>query len=154
MLYSLKISKISKILLTFSFLVFAVVLLAGPGISLAQRTGIVPCTGPTPTTGPNDVVDPNGCGFVALIQGIQNLLSFLIKFGTIIAVLLFTYAGGILVFSGGNSSKKDEAKKIFWNTAIGFIIILSAWLIVASVLKAFNLNARIDTQLEDAEVTT
>jgi uncharacterized membrane protein YjgN (DUF898 family) len=140
MIFSLKQSNFIKILLLASLLAIFLGSLLSPSISFAQDSftgSIVDCV--------------DECGYGDLIQSIQNLINFLVYFATIIAVILFIYAGTILVFSGGNSGKKDDAKKIFWNTTIGFIIVISAWLIVATILTAFDSN--VDTPLGDISTT-
>jgi len=99
-----------------------------PSLALALEPGqIVPCNTPG-----NDKGD---CNYGTLIQGIQSLLTFLIYFSGIVAVLLFIYAGVKLIFSGGNEGAVTDAKKIFWNTTIGFLIVISAYLIVSLVLS-------------------
>ena len=153
MIFSLRKSKITQlifVMLAVFFLVSAGVFLVSPSISLAQETnlqeaqtrGIVPIV-------PCNTADT--CNYNALITGVQRLLSFLITAASIIAVVLFVYAGFLLIFSGGNPSKRDRAKEIFWNTIVGFIIVISAWLIIATVLKVFK--TQIDTPLESIDTT-
>ena len=52
------------------------------------------------------------CGFADLILVAKNLISDLVIFSTFLATIAFIYVGFILLTSGGNPSKKDEAKKI------------------------------------------
>ncbi len=102
----------------------ALMLLLAPGLSLAQDSGLVTCTG----------ADCNVCTFVQLIS---NIVNWLFGFLVLLAVLGIMYAGFQLVTSAGNTSALDKAKSMFTNIIIGFVIVLSAWIIVDTVMKAF-----------------
>lgn len=86
----------------------------------------------------------NSCEFKHFIELIQKVIDFvLFKLLMPITAILFAYAGFLLLFSGGNSSKKDKAKKIFINVAIGFIIALGAWLLVKTILNLLGFQSDI-----------
>ena len=51
-------------------------------------------------------------------------------------IITFSYAGFIMLTSGGNSSKKDQAKEMLLKVVIGFAVILSAWLIVRIIVNS------------------
>ncbi len=103
--------------------IFVFILLLLPQLTFAQ---IVPCDGvDTPC---------NACSLVALGQ---NILNFLFAISAAIAALMFAFAGFKMVTAGGDPGKISEGKKIFTNVAIGFIILLAAWLIVDTVMKSF-----------------
>ncbi len=53
-----------------------------------------------------------------------------------VAVRIVIYAGLKLVVSAGNPSAMSDAKKMLTNVLIGFVIVLSAWLIVDTIMKA------------------
>ena len=84
--------------------------------------GIVTCTGP----------DCNWCTLVGLIDSIIN---WLFGFFVLAAVMMAMYVGFKLVVSQGNASAWEEAKKHFSNLIIGFVIFISAWLVVDTILK-------------------
>jgi hypothetical protein len=65
---------------------------------------------------------------------VQRVLTFLIYASGIIAVGLFVWAGILMIFAGGNKSQIEKAKGLFWNAFIGFIIVISAWLIVSTII--------------------
>ncbi len=94
-----------------------------PFVSSAQDTGLVTCTGP----------DCNFCTFVAMVN---NLIDWLVGFLTLAAVLALVFAGFKLVVSAGDQGAMTDAKKMITNIVIGFIIVLSAWLIVDTLMKA------------------
>ncbi len=102
--------------------------------------GLVPCgnivtpvsTSSTGTQTGGQVVNP--CNFNYLIFMINKLVN-LILFGLVvpIAAIMFCYAGFLLLFSGGSSEKKSQAKRIFVNVALGIVFAAGAWLIVHTI---------------------
>lgn len=81
----------------------------------------------------NDVTQCNFCTFMDLVG---NLIRFFFVLLTIVAILMIMYAGFLLVTSAGDVGAMTRAKSMFTNVVIGFIIVLSAWLIVDTVMKA------------------
>lgn len=76
------------------------------------------------------------CGFEHLIQLLRNIMNWLIIMSVPLAALSFAYAGWLYISAGGNSGQVSKAHGIFTNVAIGFSIVLAAWLIVYAVAKA------------------
>ncbi len=68
---------------------------------------------------------------VIIVRVIQAILGFL----GLIAVSLIIYAGFVMMTSGGNAEKVEQAKKILKNAIIGLIIILSSFAIVSFLLN-------------------
>lgn len=83
----------------------------------SNAQGLIVCNGPD-------------CDFNSFILLIRRVIDFLILISVPLASISFAWAGFLLVSSGGSEDKKNKAKEIFSKTAIGFIIVLSAWLIV------------------------
>jgi hypothetical protein len=87
----------------------------------------------------SDLVSCDGvavkCDWCTLVQLIDNVIDWLFTFFTLAAVAMVMYVGFKLVTSGGNSSAWEEGKSMFTNLVIGFVIFLSAWLIVDTILK-------------------
>ncbi len=71
----------------------------------------------------------------SLAQLGQNIINFLIELSIPIAVGLFVYAGVLYFTSGGSPQNTNKAKKIFSTALIGFVIALSAWLIVQTLMN-------------------
>lgn len=88
-------------------------------------------------TGEKNYAEP--CDFNHVILLINNVIQFLL-FGiaTPLAALAITYAGFLLLFSGGSSEAKTKAKNIIKNIVIGYIVALGAWLIVNTIFKTFG----------------
>ncbi len=115
------ISFISKFGLGFLSVVLTVAILAVPELAAAQ--GLVTCSG----------IDCNWCSFVQMVNGIVR---WLVAIAVLIAVLILAYAGFRMVVSAGDVSAVQEAKKFMLNTVIGLIIILAAWTLVDTLIKA------------------
>lgn len=106
----------SKIIFLFSLAVFLV-----PIFVLAD--GLVPCEGSECTI----------CDFAILMQ---RVLNFIITLSTVVAGILFAYAGLLYIFAGGDAEKVQKAHSIFYNVFVGLIIVLASWLIVSVIMKS------------------
>lgn len=102
-----------------------------PAIVLAQ-SGLVPCDGPE-------------CDICSFVQLADNLIDFLVYASTLIATIMFAYAGYELLTSGGNPSARSSAKSIIQNVLIGFVAILASWLIIDTVMKALFTDSELAT---------
>lgn len=111
-----------KILL--AIFIFSIFGLATP-IGFVQSAGLAQLAG---CTG----LDCSACNIVSMANG---LITWLIGILFVVFALLLAIAGVKLVTSGGNHHALDEAKSSFMNAIIGFIIILSAWLIVDTIMR-------------------
>ncbi len=115
----------SFIKLTFvgSFLILSFVLLLSPDSanaqSLAEYAG---CSGP----------DCSTCNLVDLANGV---IQWIIGILFVVFAGVMAWAGFGLVTSNGNHHALDEAKGYFVNAIVGFIIMLSAWLIIDTVMR-------------------
>jgi hypothetical protein len=104
------------------FLLFFLVFLSSPFLANAQ---IVPCGGP----------GQEPCGYQHLIVLVNRIINWIIMISMPIAAGAFAYAG-ILYMTTGVSDKKSEAKTMIRKVFIGFICILSAWIIVTTITNA------------------
>lgn len=101
----------------FSFLFIAAIFLL-PTVSSAQ---IVTCNGPD-------------CDWAALLGLGQNILNFLITIGVVISAGAFAYAGFLMFSDRGNTDRVKQAKDIIFNVVVGLIILLTAWLVINTIL--------------------
>ena len=76
------------------------------------------------------------CGFEHLIELAKNLITDLIILSTFLAMAAFVYIGYLLLTSGGKTSARDEAKKVFTKVIIGYLWILGAWLLIYTITSA------------------
>ncbi len=84
----------------------------------------------------------NMCTFNYLLQLINNFINFTFKNLVVpIAAIAFAYAGFLLISSGGETSKREKAKKIFLAVVWGLVICAAAWLIVHVILVITGFTA-------------
>jgi len=84
--------------------------------------GLVPCAGAD-------------CTFDDLLKLVNKVIDFLIRIAIPIAMILFAYAGFLYVTAAGNTSQINKAHNVFKDVFIGFLIVLSAWLIVNTIVE-------------------
>ncbi len=106
---------------------------------------ITVCDGPNNPKGNNPVnlYDSNGnpagtrpyvvCNFNTGMLQIQHLINIAMVLGVFAAIVLFTYAGFLMLT--GKEDDRKKAKDIFPKIFIGFIIMLTAWFIVYQILS-------------------
>ena len=109
--------------------IFVFSLLVLPSITLAD--GLVPCGGIDSTGAPEPVC--NTCYFIGLLN---NVLAWLVGILSIIFSIMIVVSGLRMVTSAGNVQAKSDAKKRIMNGLIGFVIVLSAWLLIDFMMKA------------------
>lgn len=81
------------------------------------------------------------CDFVKLMDQIKTVIDFLLFRLTLpLVAILFAYAGYLYATVGFVPGNKAKAKSIFWGVLWGFIIALSAWLIVQAVLWGLGVS--------------
>ena len=125
----------------FSFLLLFTLIV--PVFSYAEDggSGLVPCGTATPIVKDADGNETGGvignpCEWDDFMKLINNVVKFIfVDLALPISAIMFAYAGGLLMFSGGEAGKRTQAKKIFTNTVIGLVIVAGAWLIVHTVLS-------------------
>lgn len=99
-----------------------------PSVIFAWKPGedIIPC----------GFVAADPCGFSDFILLIGNVIDVLLYVATFLAAFSFAYAGFLYVTSGGSPGKISQATGIFKNVAVGYLVALSAWLIVKTIESA------------------
>ena len=113
-------------------LIFSSVVLGGTflvPLSVSAQ-GLVPCGTQVSTDGSTIT---NACKFTDLLTLVTNITNFLIIIGTSVATLAFGYAGFLMMTAHGEMGKIEEAKAIFGKVIVGFLFMLSAWLIVHAI---------------------
>jgi len=112
------------------FFIFILILSVFLLPALSFGADLIPCgttANPTPCGG--------DLGWKQLMTLINNVIQFILFDMVVpIAAIMFAYAGFLLLFSGGDTSKKSKAKSIFTSVVIGFIIAIAAWLIIETIL--------------------
>lgn len=142
-----------KNIFKFSLHFFILLVLVSPVLSLAQNDAafekgdtLVPCGTETKTKEVDDLARPgykkeiievtNPCKFNHLIIFINNLIRWILVYLAVpIAAIVFMYAGFQLIFSGGDTHKRSEAKNMFFDVVKGLVLIAGAWLIINAILS-------------------
>jgi hypothetical protein len=108
------------------------IVLGLPAMLFAQASGIpsriVPCDG----VGVGGGAECTACHLGTLAQNILNTGVFLFVF---LAAIMFAYAG-FMYLSDSAIGKQQQAKAIFGHVTGGLVILLAAWLIVDTLMKA------------------
>lgn len=94
------------------------------------ENGLVPCGG----------AGEEECSFNHIIVLIENILNFVFVLVIPIAAIAFTYAGFLYMTGGASPDKRKKANKIFLNVLIGIIIIMTAWIIVVTILRTLGVD--------------
>ena len=96
----------------------------------AAAQGFVPCSG-------------TDCEMCHLVEMGNSILQWLIVVLSVVAGLIFAFAGLKLVTSGGNPGAKDAAKSMFVNVIVGYLLVLASWLIVDTLMKMLVDDAQV-----------
>jgi Type IV secretion system pilin len=85
------------------------------------------------------------CEFDDLITVVQNAIEFVIIYViTPLITLVILYYGVMLVVAGDKPAQIKKAKKALWSVVVGLFFMLTAWLLVAAVIKAFDVKVNTD----------
>jgi hypothetical protein len=97
-----------------------------------STTGLVNCGNPGAD---GELQESEMCDYEALISMINNIITWLIGILVIVAALLFMYAGILYLTAGSDSEQVDTAKEIFQNVAGGFLIVILAFTLIATLVN-------------------
>jgi hypothetical protein len=105
-------------------------------LSAEDYTPLIQC-GNTPTySGSGTTTVIKGiCTFSDAIDTINRIINWIISIAGVIFAVSCIYGGFLYMTSGDKPANKEKAKSILWNTLVGFVIILTAWVIVYTILK-------------------
>ncbi|MBM2817930.1 MAG: hypothetical protein HW401_520 [Parcubacteria group bacterium] len=76
------------------------------------------------------------CDFNALMTLVNRVISFILYISIPLAAISFSYAGYLYISAAGDMNKIESAHGIFKSVLIGFIFIISAWLIVYAITNS------------------
>jgi len=82
----------------------------------------------------------NPCEFNDFIDGIKNIIDFLLMITGSIAALVFAYSVFLVLTAGSNEGQVTKAKEMSWSVVKGFALMISAWLLVKLVLTALGVT--------------
>lgn len=109
-------------------LIFILALFIAPLVDVHAQGGLIPCgrSGDGPGSEP--------CTFCHLYQLVKKTIDFLILVIMPLGVLALAWGGITFITAGGSEANVARGKEIIWNTIVGIIIALAAWLIVNTIL--------------------
>jgi hypothetical protein len=109
---------------------------SGPTLSL------VPCGDETKqdidVDGDGVVDDASYCDYNFVILMISRIINFIFLLVLPIAGVIAVVTGVMILTSGGNPTQRQKAKNAFMKFFIGIIIVMVAWLLVATVLRTLG----------------
>ncbi len=76
--------------------------------------------------------------FEAVLGFVMDIASNLIGLGALVAVLFIIISGLKLIYSGGNQEQATKAKNSLMWAIIGFVVTLTAYIIVTTFLEKFT----------------
>lgn len=103
---------------------------AGPSGFTAPSGGLVPCGNPGQAQ----------CTFNDVIAVISNLINYIFVGIVPIATVMFVIIGTQYMLSGGNIELKSLMKERLGNLILGIVIVLGAWLLIATILRVLGVN--------------
>lgn len=102
-------------------------------IAFAAAQGLVPCG---TASGAQNYMQATACNLCDLGRLVQGIINFLIGLAIPAAALLIAWAGVLYFTAGGDTGKYAKAIGIFKHVILGFVLALTGWLIVQTVLYA------------------
>jgi len=94
------------------------------------------------------------CDWNDFLQLMSRIMKYIIFISASISVLMFAYAGFLYLTAFGEMGKVEQAHKIFSTTITGVIIIMLAWLIVATILKGLQVAPEFSILQDTVDVTS
>jgi len=92
---------------------------------ITKAAGFVPCGGPG---------EPE-CEACHIIKMTNNIVTWLIGILFVVFAIVLVVSGFRMVVSGGNPEAKTDAKNKITNAFVGLVIVLSAWLLVDTLMR-------------------
>ena len=71
-------------------------------------------------------------------EAVKLFMNILLKIALPVIILFFIWAGLKFITALGNPTKLTEARKMFWYTIIGTLLILGAWTITNAIIGTVN----------------
>lgn len=120
--------------------------------AVCEKTGATgPCPGIVPSPGSGGTQTPPACPPGQICLGIKNPLKVdsiqgalklfmdaVLRIAIPFIVIFFIWSGFNMIAARGNKEKLGDAKKMFWYTILGTLLILGAWTITNILIGTIN----------------
>lgn len=74
------------------------------------------------------------CNFNEFVGLINRIINWIISMAGVLFTVAFVYGGYLYMTAGENSGNKEKAKNLLTTTVMGFVVVLTAWLIIYTLL--------------------
>lgn len=86
----------------------------------------------------NEGLPAGACSLCDLFHLAQHVMNFLTLVAAPILVMLMVIIGGFFFLtSGGDPGRWGKGKDIIFTAVIGYVIVLTAWLVIGEILRVF-----------------
>ncbi len=94
---------------------------------------------------PGGLIDCDGpeCDIGNLMRTINKIIAEMIKIAVAVVSIIFAYAGWIYMTAAGDTSKISQAHGMFKKAAVGFAIVLTAYLLVKILIDVTDAESRL-----------
>ena len=98
-----------------------------------SNAGLVPCgrSADDPATAGNET---DMCTLCHLVKGVYDIITWGRNIAVIVGIFFITVSGILYLVSGGNSALTSKAKDGIRYSLIGFALLLTAWIIINTIL--------------------
>lgn len=136
----LNIQKFNISRLVYVLLILHVLFVVLPFFTQAHEKGTTPLTPIVPQCSGVSAGLPKGactlCDFFHLVQHIINFLTF--EAAPLLVMIIIIIGGFTFLIAGGSQDKIKMGKSMMWKAVIGYVIVLTSWLIVSQILQVFT----------------
>lgn len=94
-------------------------------INLASAQGLVQCGNP----------GQPACNLCSFLELVKILINFAIQITFAFAGLFITWGAFVIMTAGGSEERVKDGRKMVTTAVIGLVIMLSAWLILGTVIQ-------------------
>ncbi len=107
-----------------TFIVLFLLLIAGVNISFALEP-LVQCGNP----------GQPACNLCSFLELVKILINFSIQITFAFAGLFITWGAFVIMTAGGAKERVSEGKKMMTTAIIGMVVILTAWMVLGTVIQ-------------------
>ena len=94
-------------------------------LNIASAQGLVQCGNP----------GQPACNLCSFLELVKTLINFAIQITFAFAGLFITIGAFVIMTAGGSETRVSEGKKMMTTAIIGMVIMLTAWLILGTVIQ-------------------